>query len=126
MPMPAMPLISRADINALWPLAMACFVLAAVETTAIGRMFGAKHRYRLNATREFLAIGAANLAAGLGGGLPISGGMSQSLVNETAGARTPVSGLVAALITLVVTLFFTGLLRFLPQPVLAAIVLVAV
>ena len=52
--------------------------------------------------------------------------MSQSLVNETAGARTPLSGLVAALVTLVVAVFFTGLLRYLPQPVLAAIVLVAV
>ena len=52
--------------------------------------------------------------------------MSQSLVNETGGARTPLSGLVAALITLVVVAFFTGLLRNLPQPVLAAIVLVAV
>ena len=60
------------------------------------------------------------------GGLPVSGGMSQSLVNETAGARTPLSGLVAALITLVVVAFFTGLLRYLPQPVLAAVVLVAV
>jgi sulfate permease, SulP family len=62
----------------------------------------------------------------LGSGFPVSGGMSQSLVNETAGARTPLSGLVAGLITLVVALFFTGLLRNLPQPVLGAIVLVAV
>ena len=126
LPMPALPLVSRADVNALLPLAMACFVLAAVETTAIGRMFAAKHGYRLDATQEFLAIGSANLAAGLGSGFPVSGGMSQSLVNETAGARTPLSGLVAALITLVVVVFFTGLLRDLPQPVLAAIVLVAV
>ena len=126
LPMPALPLVSRADINALLPLAMACFVLAAVETTAIGRMFAAKHGYRLDATQEFLAIGSANLAAGLGSGFPVSGGMSQSLVNETAGARTPLSGLVAALITLVVVAFFTGLLRDLPQPVLAAVVLVAV
>jgi MFS superfamily sulfate permease-like transporter len=52
--------------------------------------------------------------------------MSQSLVNETAGARSPFSGLVAAIITLGVVLFFTGLLRTLPQPVLAAVVLMAV
>ena len=126
LPMPAVPPVSRADLNALLPLAMACFVLAAVETTAIGRMFAAKHRYRLDATQEFLAIGVANLAAGLGAGLPVSGGMSQSLVNESGGARTPLSGLVASLITLVVVAFFTGLLRYLPQPVLAAVVLVAV
>lgn len=126
LPLPALPLVSREDVNTLLPLAMACFVLAGVETTAIGRMFGAKHGHRLDATQEFLAIGSANLLAGLGRGFPVSGGMSQSLVNETAGARTPLSGLVAALITLVVVLFFTGLLRHLPQPVLAAIVLVAV
>jgi len=125
-PMPSLPLVARADINAILPLGMACFVLAAVETTAIGRMFGAKHGYRLDATQEFLAIGVANLAAGLGSAFPISGGMSQSLVNETGGARTPLSGLVAALITLLVALFFTGLLRDLPQPVLAAIILIAV
>jgi MFS superfamily sulfate permease-like transporter len=89
-------------------------------------MFAGKHGYRLDATQEFLAIGAANLTAGLGRGLPISGGMSQSLVNETGGARTPLSGLIAALVTLVVVLFFTGLLRTLPQPVLAAVVLMAV
>ena len=126
LPMPALPLVSRQDINTLLPLAMACFVLAAVETTAIGRMFAAKSGDRLDASQEFLAIGSANLAAGLGHGFPISGGMSQSLVNEAAGARTPLSGLVAALLTLVVVLFFTDLLRYLPQPVLAAIVLAAV
>jgi SulP family sulfate permease len=126
LPMPALPLVSRTDVNTLLPLAMACFVLSAVETTAIGRMFGAKYGYRLNASQEFLAIGSANLVAGLGSGFPVSGGMSQSLVNETGGARTPISGLAAALIILVVVLFFTGLLRHLPQPVLAAIVLVAV
>jgi high affinity sulfate transporter 1 len=126
LPMPALPLVARADINAILPLGMACFVLAAVETTAIGRMFGAKHGYRLDATQEFLAIGVSNLAAGLGSAFPVSGGMSQSLVNETGGARTPLSGLVAALITLLVAVFFTGLLRDLPQPVLAAIILMAV
>jgi high affinity sulfate transporter 1 len=125
-PWPVLPLVSRSDINDILPLAMACFVLAAVETTAIGRMFGAKHGYRLDATQEFLAIGTANLAAGVGSAFPVSGGMSQSLVNETSGARTPLSGLVASLLTLVVVLFFTGLLSSLPQPVLAAIVLVAV
>jgi high affinity sulfate transporter 1 len=126
LPALGLPGVSRADINVVFPLALACFVLAAVETTAIGRMFGAKHGYRLDASQEFLAIGAANLAAGLGRSFPVSGGMSQSLVNETGGARTPLSGLVAALITLLVVVFFTGLLRHLPQPVLAAIVLVAV
>jgi len=126
LPLPAIPMVSWADVHEIVPLAMACFMLAAVETTAIGRMFAAKHGYRLDATQEFLAVGSANLVAGIGRGFPVSGGMSQSLVNETAGARTPLSGLVAAVVTLVVVLFFTGLLRTLPQPVLAAVVLMAV
>lgn len=114
------------DANDLLPLALACFLLGAVETTAIGRMFGAKHGDRLNANKEFLALAGANLASGLGHGFPVGGGMSQSLVNESAGARTPLSGAIAAGLILVVVLFFTGLLRNLPQPVLAAVVLMAV
>jgi MFS superfamily sulfate permease-like transporter len=115
-----------ADLNNLLPLALACFLLSAVETAAIGRMFTAKHGGRLNANQEFLALAAANLAAGLGRAFPISGGMSQSLVNEGGGARTPLSGAFAAAIILVVVLFFSHLLAALPQPVLAAVVLVAV
>jgi len=89
-------------------------------------MFGQKHGNRLDANQELLALGAANLASGLGQGFPVSGGMSQSLVNESAGARTPIAGLIAAFFTLIVAVFASGLLRNLPQPVLAAIVLAAV
>ena len=121
-----LPAVSRQDLNALVPLALASFVLGAVETSAIGRMFAQKHGNRFDANQELLALGVSNLAAGLGRGFPVSGGMSQSLVNESAGARTPVSGLIAALFTLFVALFASGLLRNLPQPVLAAIVLAAV
>ena len=124
--MPGLPAIHASDVNLVLPLAMACFLLGAVETAAIGRTFARKHGYRLDSNQEFLALSAANLASGLGRGFPVSGGMSQSLVNEGGGARTPVSGLVASGIVLVVALFFAGLLRDLPQPVLAAIVLMAV
>ena len=126
LPSLGLPVVSRQDLNELLPVALACFVLGAVETSAIGRMFGQKHAYRFDANQELLAFGAGNLLAGLGRGLPVSGGMSQSLVNESAGARTPVTGLVAAVFTLIVVLFASGLLRNLPQPVLAAIVLAAV
>lgn len=121
-----LPALHWADLNELLPLAFACFLLGAVETAAIGRMFTAKHGGRLDANQEFLALAAANLAAGVGRGFPVSGGMSQSLVNEGGGARTPLSGLVAAGIILAVVLFFSHLLSALPQPVLAAVVLVAV
>jgi len=120
------PAIHWADANELLPLAFACFLLAAVETAAIGRTFAAKHGGRLDANQEFLALAGSNLAAGLGRGFPVSGGMSQSLVNEGGGAHTPLSGGIAAGIMLMVVLFFSHLLRALPQPVLAAVVLVAV
>ncbi len=118
--------LTWADWNNLLPLAFACFLLGAVETAAIGRTFTAKHGGRLDANQEFLALAASNLAAGLGRGFPVSGGMSQSLVNEGGGARTPLSGAFAAGIILVVVLFFSQLLAPLPKPVLAAVVLVAV
>ena len=121
-----LPAVHWSDINELLPLAMACFMIGAVETVAIGRMFSLKHNRRLDPNQEFLALSAANLGAGLGQGFAVSGGMSQSLVNESAGAQSPLSGLVASLIVLIVVVFFSGLLRNLPQPVLAAIVLVAV
>jgi SulP family sulfate permease len=126
LPAIGLPAIRWEDLNELLPLALACFLLGAVETAAIGRMFTAKHGGRLDANQEFLALAASNLAAGLGRGFPVSGGMSQSLVNEGGGAHTPVSGAFATGIILVVVLFFTHLLRTLPQPVLAAVVLVAV
>ncbi len=126
LPMPSLPAVGLHDVRELLPLALACFLLGAVETAAIGRMFAEKHGYRLDSNQEILALAGANLASGLGQGFPISGGMSQSLVNESGGARTPISGLIAAGIILLVALFFTDLLRNLPQPVLAAIVLMAV
>jgi high affinity sulfate transporter 1 len=121
-----LPAIHPSDFNDLLPLALACFLLGAVESAAIGRMFAAKHGYHFDANQELLGIAGANVMAGLGHGIPVSGGMSQSLVNESGGARTPLSGFIAALLTLLIVLFVSGALRYLPQPVLAAIVLMAV
>ncbi len=126
LPVPSLPAVHWDDLGDLLPLALACFLLGAVETTAIGQMFAEKHGYRLNSNQEFLALAGANLASGLGHGFPVSGGMSQSLVNESSGARTPLSGLLCAILIMLVAVFFSELLRNLPQPVLAAIVLMAV
>jgi high affinity sulfate transporter 1 len=126
LPVMGLPAIHWADLNQLLPLALACFLLAAVETAAIGRTFTARHGGRFDANQEFLALAASNLAAGLGRGFPVSGGMSQSVVNEGGGAHTPLSTALAGGFILLVVLFFSHLLRALPQPVLAAVVLVAV
>src|SRR6266478_1528936 len=121
-----LPAVHMSDLNDLLPLALGCLLLGMVETAALGRMFAVKHGYRFDPNQELLGIASANVMAGLGYGFPVSGGMSQSLVNESGGARTPLSGFIAALLTLLIVLFVSGALRYLPQPVLAAIVLIAV
>ena len=121
-----LPAVHVSDLNDLLPLALGCFLLGMVETAALGRMFAVKHGYRFDANQELLGIAGANVMAGLGHGFPASGGMSQSLVNESGGARTPLSGFIAAILMLLIVLFVSGVLRYLPQPVLAAIVLMAV
>lgn len=126
LPRIGLPDVAWSDVDDLAMLALACFLLGAVETVAIGRTFAAKHGGRLDANQEFLALAGANLASGLGRGYPVSGGMSQSLVNESGGAKTPMSGLIAAGLILLVAVFFSATLKNLPQPVLAAIVLMAV
>src|SRR5437773_2381489 len=121
-----LPAVHVSDLNDLLPLALGCFLLGMVETAALGRMFAVKHGYRFDANQELLGIASANVMTGLGHGFPVSGGMSQSLVNESGGARTPLSGFIAALLMLLIVLFVSGALRYLPQPVLAAVVLMAV
>src|SRR5262249_34028360 len=81
LPIPTVPSVSWDEVTELLPLALACFLLGAVETVAIGRMFSEKHSYRLDSNQELLALAGANLASGLGHGFPVSGGMSQSLVS---------------------------------------------
>src|SRR2546422_4754026 len=97
-----LPAVHVSDLNDLLPLALGCFLLGMVETAALGRMFAAKHGYRFDPNQELLGIAGANVMAGLGHGFPVSGGMSQSLVNESGGARTPLSGFIAALLMLLI------------------------
>ena len=107
-------------------LAFACFLLSYIESISAARTFAIKYHYEVDARQELLGLGASNLMAGLFQGYPSAGGLSQSAVNEQAGARTPLA-LVFASVTLgLVLLFLTGLFRNLPNTVLAAVVLVAV
>ena len=120
------PGVEWGEVDTLLPLAMACFLLSYVESISVVRTFGLKHGYPVSADQELLALGVANLAAGMGQGYPLAGGMSQSAVNEKGGAKTPLSLVVASVGIGAVLLFLTGLMRNLPEPVLAAVVLLAV
>ena len=101
-------------------------MLAYIEGVSAARTFAARHGYPLDPRQEFLGIGAANLAAGLGHGYPVAGGLSQSAVNDQAGARTPLSLVFASVSLALCLLFLTGLLENLPKAVLAAVVLTAI
>ena len=110
----------------LFELALACFLLSYIESISAARAFAQRHHYSVSPRQELLGLGMANLAAAIGQGYPVAGGLSQSAVNERAGARTPVSLIVASSIIAVTLLFLTGLFRNLPEVMLAAIVIVAV
>jgi high affinity sulfate transporter 1 len=126
LPSLAVPALRLHDVEGIVPLAAGCLLLAYIEGVSAARTFAAKHGYELDPRQEFLGIGAANLGAALGHGYPVAGGLSQSAVNDKAGARTPLA-LVAASITLALCLLFlTDLLENLPKAVLAAVVLTAI
>ncbi len=120
------PVVQWREVDNLLAVALACFLLSYVESISVARTFSLKHRYPISADQELLALGLANLAAGMGQGYPLAGGMSQSAVNETGGAKTPMALVVASAGIGVVLLFLTGLMNNLPEPLLAAVVLMAV
>jgi sulfate permease, SulP family len=120
------PSLNWADIQSVVSLAFACFLLAYIESVSAAKALAQKNGYEINAHQELLALGLANLATSLGHGYPVSGGLSQSAVNDEAGAKTPLSLVIASACIGICLLFFTGLLRNLPTVILAAIVLVAV
>jgi len=121
-----LPSLNLEDVGKIIPLAFACFLLAYIESVSAAKTLAQKNGYEIDARQELLALGVANLATSFGHGYPVSGGLSQSAVNEKAGAKTPGSLVVASLSIAVCLLFLTGLLKNLPTVILAAIVLVAI
>jgi high affinity sulfate transporter 1 len=122
----ALPSLRPRDVDGLVPLACGCVLLAYIEGVSAARTFAAKHGDALDVRQELLGLGAANLLAALGGGYPIAGGLSQSAVNDKAGAKTPLALVFASLTLALCLIFLTDLVHNLPKAVLAAIVLVAV
>ncbi|MBR1268704.1 SulP family inorganic anion transporter [Bradyrhizobium sp. AUGA SZCCT0222] len=120
------PTFGMLEFDELFPIAAGCLLLAYIEGVSAARSFASKHGYSLDVRQEFLGLGAANLAVAFGHGYPVAGGLSQSAVNDTAGARTPLALVVCSLALALCLLFFTGLLTNLPKAVLAAIVFAAV
>jgi high affinity sulfate transporter 1 len=120
------PVIQFEEVNSILPVAFAALLLSYMESVSAGRAFASQHGYKLDVRQELLGLASANLLVAFGHGYPVAGGLSQSAVNEKAGAKTPLSLIFASATLALSLLFLTGFLRNLPKAALAAIVLMAV
>ncbi len=125
LPAIGLPDIRLSDLRDLIPTALACFLLAYGETISVARTFAQKQGEEIDPERELTALGMANVATGLARGFPVAGGMSQTAINHMGGATSPMALVVTSGAVALTLLFFAGLFRNLPEPVLAAVVLMA-
>ena len=126
LPAPSLPDINVGDLVALAPSALAIALVGYLEGIAVAKSLAARVRRTVSPDGELVAVGGANLTAGLFGAFPVAGGFSRSAVNFSAGARTPVASLITAAVVALTALFLTPLFHDLPKAVLAAIIVVAV
>lgn len=120
------PSLRFSDVDGIFGLALGCFLMGYVETVSVARTFAEKNNYQIDPQQELLSLGMANLATSLTGAYPVAGGLSQSTVNDKAGAKTPMSLIICSVVLILILLFLTDLLKNLPEVLLAAVVLDAV
>jgi high affinity sulfate transporter 1 len=119
------PHVRLSDIGPLVAGALGIAVVSLADTISTASAFAARSGQEIDGSREMTGIGAANIAAGLFQGFPVSTSGSRTAVAEQAGAKTQVTGLVGAVAITLILLLVPGLLRNLPQPTLAAVVITA-
>lgn len=112
--------------RALLPTALAISFVGYMESISVAKSLASKRRQKINSDQELVGLGMANLGAAFTGGYPVTGGFSRSVVNFEAGANTGLASMVTAVLIALTVLFLTPLFAYLPQVVLAAIILVAV
>jgi SulP family sulfate permease len=110
----------------LLPTAFVISFVGYMESIAVAKSLASKRRQKVGANQELLALGAANLGAMLTGGFPVTGGFSRSVVNYDAGANSGLASIITAVFIALTVIFLTPVFYFLPQAILAAIVMVAV
>jgi high affinity sulfate transporter 1 len=125
LPSLSIPRISWSEVAPLVAGAFGIALVALTDTISTSSAFAARRGEDVDGNREMVGLGAANLAAGLFQGFPVSTSGSRTAVAEQSGAKTQVTGLVGALVITLMLLLFPGLLKNLPQPTLAAVVIAA-
>lgn len=122
----AFPLVPLETWRALIGPAALISLVGFVESVSVGQSLAARRRETINPNRELLGLGAANAASAFTGGYPVTGGFARSVVNESAGAETPIAGVFTAIIILLVAAFLTPIFYHLPKAALAATILAAI
>lgn len=121
-----LPDIDGSLIGSLVGTAFVITLVGFMESIAVAKVYARRHRYELEPNSELVGLGAANVAAGLFGGYPVTGGFSRTAVNDSAGARTPVASLITVGVVVATIVFLTPLLTSLPNAALGAIIITAV
>lgn len=125
LPAPELPVWSLATVKALFPTAVTLSLIQFVGVISLGKLFAARHGYRIQPNRELTVLGAMNTIGSFFQSIPVSGSFSRSAVNERAGAQSPLANGVAAILIAGVLLFLTPLFAWLPIPVFASIIMVS-
>ncbi|MGW6545047.1 SulP family inorganic anion transporter [Streptomyces massasporeus] len=120
------PDVSVGDLGALAAGSVGVTLVAFAEGLGAAKNYAARDHYEVDANRELIGLGAAGLGAGLSSGMVVNGSLSKTAVNWSAGARTQLSGILVAALTVITLLFLTGLFEQLPEAVLAGVVIAAV
>ena len=119
--------IDLTSVQALLPTALTISFVGFMESIAVAKAIHTKHKdYKLDANQELIALGAANIAGSVFKSFPVTGGFSRTAVNDQAGAKTGLASLISATLIILTLLFFTSYFYYLPNSVLAAIIIVAV
>jgi len=122
----ALPALGASEFLPLIPLALTVSLIGFLENISVAKSLAAKRRQKVDSDQEFIALGAANLAAGVTGGYPVSGSFARSTINFSAGAKTGLASLITVVVVGLAALFLMPLFHHLPQAVLAAIIIIAV
>jgi sulfate permease, SulP family len=122
LPMPRLPHVTWGAILALVPVSASCFAMIMAQSAATSHGFGLRYRESVDADADILGLAAANTAAALSGTFVVNGSPTQTAMADRMGARSQVAQLALASVVLLVLLFLTGPLQYLPRCVLAAIV----
>jgi len=126
LPTVTVPPLQLEELWVLIPSAIGMMLVIFSEALGAGQTFADKHRYRIDPDQEMIALGAANIGSGLLGGLASGGSLSQSAVNDGAGAQSEMSPLVATGLSIVTVIALTPLFKNLPEAVLGALIIHAV